>query len=434
MKSLFFASHLIELAVQPARRGDLLIELSKYFDEKKKDDEFWREFQIYLELLKNLLTIIPRNDLKNVLKKIAENKDIPWSIMEKILNDSRLKKDEEIAFIILSKYPNVPEEKMLEAIKTGNDELRRKIAERNGLTTKVTSSLVMVGDAIIIKILCRNKNAKIDIGTMELILDKAGEDKDVVANLSQRTDIPKSLQDRVMKLHTKHMVSNVRDLMKRIGCKNPQTPEPITQGETKKVRIALVWEEEIRKKYGYDKIMEKKEKLVQPEQSLEKQENYDEKKLKSKSETEILEAIQEKIKDIGVDELMILIRKEIITKNAAMNILIDMKRSEDLISLISNLTSIKDKSFISGLMYKGSDPKPILMVLKSPEISISSETWKKIVMMRAESLGFETRTITEERMSFVDIDQEQAMIFVERYKKSKFSEEQQDQDQQTMKM
>jgi uncharacterized protein (DUF2336 family) len=122
-------------------------------------------------------------------------KNVPWldhRLAARLANDVL-----EVAEPILAESLALSDDDLLQVIERHSIGHARAIAKRRTLSAPLSSALIRTDDEVCVLRVASNDNAEVDVHSMHRIMDRFGENMQVVESVSQRSTLPLSIVERL---------------------------------------------------------------------------------------------------------------------------------------------------------------------------------------------------------------------------------------------
>jgi uncharacterized protein (DUF2336 family) len=150
------------------------------------------------EVLTCLIRQAEVSDLANLSRAVEAS----GLMLPKAVRQLAFHPDASVALPILRSLKWVSDQDLWELAETGDQERRLGISSRTPLSDKVTTPLVMRGNASIHIAIVRNLGARLTEGAFGLLLKIAERDAELAQSLGKRSDIPATLVRKFLALVT----------------------------------------------------------------------------------------------------------------------------------------------------------------------------------------------------------------------------------------
>lgn len=177
-----------------------------------------------------------------LVESLRYTNQVPHDIAMELARDVEL-----VAVPMLESSPIFTDADLIELVKNGTGPKHLAIASRGSVSEDLSQALVEAGSNVVVSKLVSNPDAEISEATLNLVVDRFGEDETVNGPLAERTDLPITIAERLVAL-----VSNeIRNRLVKSGKVAASAVEDL-MGETREratVKLAGDWnrDEEIEK-------------------------------------------------------------------------------------------------------------------------------------------------------------------------------------------
>lgn len=139
-----------------------------------------------------LLRLVPKLDIKPLImmaQRLAKADNPPARLVAKLIRDSRV----EVAGPLLEDCPQITDKDLETVVAEGNSAKLRMLARRRHLTVAISDALIKTHDPSVLLTLVRNVDAAISQDGFMALIAAAEEEKELLAPLCTRPDIPAPL-------------------------------------------------------------------------------------------------------------------------------------------------------------------------------------------------------------------------------------------------
>ncbi|MCP4329555.1 MAG: DUF2336 domain-containing protein [Alphaproteobacteria bacterium] len=166
-----------------ASRATLAASLSDlYFN--GSSDRSDREKELMAEVLQNLIRDVD-TCMREVLVRNTAPSRIPASDMARVLGSDNANEVHKT----LRESGNLTDDDLVAVARRRSDDYRRAIAERDGLTERVTDAIVAVADDAVILRLVANQTAALSVDAVELLISRSADAPALQALLLERPEL-----------------------------------------------------------------------------------------------------------------------------------------------------------------------------------------------------------------------------------------------------
>jgi uncharacterized protein (DUF2336 family) len=139
-----------------------------------------------------LLRMLPNLDVKPMIlmaQRLAKADNPPQMLVAKLIRDPRV----EVAGPLLEDCPQISDKDLETVVAEGDPAKLRMLARRRHLTTAISDALIATEDGSVMLTLVRNSDAQISQEGFTNLIRAAEREKDLLAPLSTRADLPAPL-------------------------------------------------------------------------------------------------------------------------------------------------------------------------------------------------------------------------------------------------
>lgn len=163
-------------------------------------------------------------------EKVSDHERLPRELARRLAMDEVV----EIARLVIENSSALTVDDLVNIAETQSQEHLLALAERSGLTAKVTDVLVRRGSTEVLKTVADNNKAAISIDGFDVLVGRARKDTDLQESLIKRPDLPPDPAKRLFPFLDK----KVRERLEEIAG-NPKLVDLLSQVAAEKVRSQL---------------------------------------------------------------------------------------------------------------------------------------------------------------------------------------------------
>ncbi len=160
--------------------------------------------------------------------------DVPADLVRKLAEDV-----EQVAIPILESSPVLTDEDLVRLVRGGSSSKLSAIARRETVGETVVSALIDSDDPAALRTLVTNDGADISEKSMDIILDRHGDDEDISGGMAQRSTLPLAVTERLVTLVT----DSLRIYLAENHELPPERVQAIVNETRERVTVKLVTEE-----------------------------------------------------------------------------------------------------------------------------------------------------------------------------------------------
>lgn len=167
---------------------------------------------------------------KTLAERVSDNERLPRNLAKRLAEDDVI----EIARVIIENSTVLTSEDLVSIAETQSQDHLLALAERSGLTAKVTDVLVRRGSNEVLKTVTDNDKASISVDGFDVLVGRARKDTELQEALVKRQDLPPDPAKRLIPFLDK----SVRERLEEISG-NPRLVEMLSHVAAEKVRSQL---------------------------------------------------------------------------------------------------------------------------------------------------------------------------------------------------
>ncbi len=159
-------------------------------------------------------------------------KEVPAHIISALLVD-----EDEVALPLLSGLTDIADGELIDLVATGSVRRCVAVAGREAVSVGLSAAICEVGSEEVCATLLSNRSAQITGSSMERVVERFGESRDVKDALMFRDDVPLQIRHMMLRRYTESLGEHPQVL----GAHNVRAPEQLVADAQDRSTISLAW-------------------------------------------------------------------------------------------------------------------------------------------------------------------------------------------------